>query len=136
MASKPHELTKPQNELILPADEIIDPHVLQTAIATDIAGVADLKSARAIAGRHLIAAKNAANFRLAEAFAIRPLDARALISAQSYLTDVLVTSALHAAQTHLHPLPNPTESERLAVLAVGGFGRAEMAPHSDVTCCS
>ena len=132
MPSKPHELTTPQNELILPAGEIIDPHALQTAIATDIAGVADLKTARAIAGRHLIAAKNAANLRLAEAFATRPLDARALISAQSHLTDVLVTSALHAAQTHLHPLANPTESERLAVLAVGGFGRAEMAPHSDV----
>ncbi|MGB4829631.1 MAG: [protein-PII] uridylyltransferase, partial [Paracoccaceae bacterium] len=68
---------------------------------------------------------------LEAAFAAHPQDARPLITAQAYLTDGLVTTALAVAQ-HLHPLPNPTEAERIAVLAVGGYGRAEMAPQSDV----
>ena len=32
----------------------------------------------------------------------------------------------------LHPLANPTTSERLLLMAVGGYGRGEMALHSDV----
>ncbi len=67
--------------------------------------------------------------------AINPLDpkaARRLIRSQAFLTDGLVTTALDVAMRHLHPLPSPTISERIAVLAVGGYGRAEMAPHSDV----
>ncbi|MFZ1337971.1 MAG: [protein-PII] uridylyltransferase, partial [Paracoccaceae bacterium] len=60
-----------------------------------------------------------------------PRDARPLITALAHMTDGLVTTALGVAQA-LHPLPNPTEAERIAVLSVGGYGRAEMAPQSDV----
>ncbi len=69
---------------------------------------------------------------LAAAFKADPLAARALVVAQAYLTDVLVTTAFDIARHHLHPVLNPTEAERIALIAVGGFGRAEMAPHSDV----
>lgn len=119
-------------ELLLPADEIIDADGLLSDIAQDIAADQDARDIRAIAVRHMAEARAAANARLAQAFLDRPLDARALIGAQSCLTDGLVRVALSVATTHLHRLPNPTESERICVLAVGGYGRAEMAPFSDV----
>ena len=94
-------------------------------------GSQDPRAARAVAVRHLGAARVAGNAHLEAVFKAHPIDARALITAQAALTDVLVRAALNVACL-LHPTPNPTEAERIAVLGVGGYGRAEMAPHSDV----
>ena len=91
----------------------------------------DARAARTAAARLLIDAKTNANLALEKKFAIAPLAALAQIRAQAELTDGLVQAALIIAY-RLHPLSNPTEAERITVLAVGGFGRAEMAPHSDV----
>ncbi|UAB78645.1 [protein-PII] uridylyltransferase [Erythrobacter sp. SCSIO 43205] len=50
----------------------------------------------------------------------------------AFLTDQLVRVIYDYVVTHVFPLANRTTAERLSVLAVGGYGRAEMAPHSDV----
>ena len=101
------------------------------AILTAIQGQPDIRSARSAAARVLHEAKTAANRVLQDRFLLTPLNALPLIRAQADLTDALVRAAFEVA-LRLHPLHNPTASERIAVLAVGGFGRAEMAPHSDV----
>ncbi|MFC0284537.1 [protein-PII] uridylyltransferase [Camelimonas abortus] len=50
----------------------------------------------------------------------------------SHLTDCVV-QALHAVYTqHVFPVSNPSTSERLAIVATGGYGRGAMAPGSDV----
>ncbi len=69
---------------------------------------------------------------IAAGFMSHPRAARETVRAIATLTDATVTAIHHVATTILHPRTNPTDAERLAVLAIGGYGRAEMAPQSDV----
>ena len=61
-----------------------------------------------------------------------PLKARKAISSFAFLTDCLVTSAWKFATEIQFPSHNPTEAEKLSIISVGGYGRREMAPFSDV----
>ena len=53
-------------------------------------------------------------------------------AAYAYLTDQILRLVYDYVIEQIHPVANPTASERLLLLAVGGYGRGEMALHSDV----
>jgi [protein-PII] uridylyltransferase len=51
---------------------------------------------------------------------------------QAFLIDQLIRVIYDHVTQNLYPVANRSKGEQLALLAVGGYGRGEMAPHSDV----
>jgi len=118
--------------LVCPAPRIFDSASVNAALEATCRGATDPNPVRAAAVAVLREALTKGRQAIAEAFLADPGNARPVVRSYAWLTDRIVTAALDMAVTRLHPVANPTESERLAVLAVGGYGRAEMAPFSDV----
>lgn len=103
--------------------EIVD----RRAVAA-LLGEADRKGAPAILKGALAQGRAEIARRLEE----RPYAGTEAASAYAFLTDQILRLAFDFVTQRLHPLANPTTSERLLLMAVGGYGRGEMALHSDV----
>lgn len=55
-----------------------------------------------------------------------------MVRARAYLIDQIIRLVHDFCAEMLHPVANPTAGVRLSVVAVGGYGRGELAPFSDI----
>ncbi|MBN8919627.1 MAG: nucleotidyltransferase domain-containing protein, partial [Rhizobiales bacterium] len=87
---------------------------LRTAVAQHLKGV--LTEGRAAAERELLADRHG----------------RACAERLSAMHDALIEILFDFVRHHLYPSDNPSEAERIAIVATGGYGRGLMAPGSDI----
>lgn len=104
------------------------------ALAGEISSLVDEhgEKARSAIVALLREALEAGRAELAKRLAEKPASGHECSGGQAFLVDQLVRLLYDHVTQHVFPSANRSKNERIAVMAVGGYGRAEMAPHSDV----
>ena len=109
---------------------IIDRRALADTLST-IEGK-DAATLRRAVTTILKAALDAGRAEIEKRLAEHPSKGLDAAASQAFLIDQLLRLLYDFTTQKLYPNNNPSAAERLLLLAVGGYGRGEMAPFSDV----
>ncbi|WP_426168809.1 [protein-PII] uridylyltransferase [Sandarakinorhabdus sp. DWP1-3-1] len=111
---------------------IIDRRAIADKLATSMVGATSFAEKRALLAATLRGALDDGRGELQRRLRETPAKGLELAGAQAFLVDQLLRLMFDGVVTDLYPATNRTSSERLALVAVGGYGRGQMAPYSDI----
>jgi len=117
----------PRFDLIADRRSIID----RRAVAERLLALPDRGLQRAATGI-LKESLEGGRTEIARRLAAEPGRGRVIAASYAFLADQLVRLAYDLVVQRLYPNANPSSGERIAVAGLGGTGRGEMAPYSDL----
>jgi [protein-PII] uridylyltransferase len=125
------EIIKP-DKLICSEELLFNKGELNNKINTAIQTVAE-DNLRSSIANILSNANVKGRLEIQSHFEKSPFESAKTIASYSFLKDKLISLAFDVVQTTLQSSKNKqTNLDYISIIAVGGYGRAEMAPHSDV----
>ena len=112
--------------------ELLDDDALRRDLTALAHANADTTQLRKLALALIKETFNAARARVKERVENGAMQGVAASHALSDLQDTLLQVLYDFATKHFYYAQNPTQAERIAIVATGGYGRGQMAPFSDV----
>jgi [protein-PII] uridylyltransferase len=118
---------KPLNEAKLFDERVL---VAELALLADEHAGSEQELRRAVAQR--LKAVLAAGRKQAEQLLLKDRQGRRCAERLCFMMDEIIRVLFEFVGTHLYPSENPSDSEHMAIVATGGYGRGLLAPGSDI----